>query len=153
MRSVFIAAIAALAVPASQAAEKPADLKQGAGLDKVVAHCSACHSLDYIPMNSRFLDTAGWDAEVAKMINAFGAPIDQADAKVIAEYLRTNYGPQTAGVGAAKGNSELPRHRLGVVQPKVLAPSSSRPRLGSALGAPDGTSGARDGTSDRAGRE
>jgi hypothetical protein len=26
------------------------------------------------------------------MINAFGAPIDQADAKIIADYLKSNYG-------------------------------------------------------------
>jgi hypothetical protein len=29
---------------------------------------------------------------VAKMINAFGAPIDPADAKTIADYLKANYG-------------------------------------------------------------
>jgi hypothetical protein len=45
-------------------------------------------------MNSPFLNASGWDAEVAKMINAFGAPIDQADAKVIADYLNRNYGHQ-----------------------------------------------------------
>ena len=83
----------AIAVLASQAAEKPAELKPGAGLDKVVAHCDKCHGLDYILMNGGFLDNAGWDAEVAKMINGFGAQVDQADAKVIAEYLGTNYGP------------------------------------------------------------
>jgi len=49
-----------------------------------------CHSLDYVPMNSPFL-TAQWDAEVAKMIGAFGAPIDQADAKIIADNLKKNY--------------------------------------------------------------
>jgi hypothetical protein len=43
-------------------------------------------------MNSPFLSPAGWDAEVAKMINAFGAQIDQADAKTIADYLHKNYG-------------------------------------------------------------
>ena len=93
MRTVLITAMTGIAVLASQAAEKPTKLKQGAGLDKVVAHCDGCHSLDYIPMNGGFLDIAGWNAEVAKMINAFGAPIDQADAKVIAEYLEKNYGP------------------------------------------------------------
>jgi len=108
MRSVFIAAIAVVAMSVSQAAEKPAELKQGAGLDKVVAHCSACHSLDYIPMNSRFLDNAAWNAEVAKMINAFGAPIDPADAKGIARYLGINYGPQTASTGAIKVNRQPP---------------------------------------------
>jgi hypothetical protein len=33
-----------------------------------------------------------WDAEVTKMINAFGVPISDADAKEITEYLTANYG-------------------------------------------------------------
>ena len=64
----------------------------GPGLDKVEANCGACHSLDYIQMNSPFLDAAGWNAEVAKMIKAFGAPVDDADAKAIVDYLTKNYG-------------------------------------------------------------
>jgi hypothetical protein len=43
-------------------------------------------------MNSPFLNGIGWEAEVNKMINAFGAPIDRGDAKVIADYLNENYG-------------------------------------------------------------
>ena len=48
--------------------------------------------MDYIPLNSPFLDSGGWNAEVTKMIKAFGAPISAADAKVIADYLSANYG-------------------------------------------------------------
>jgi len=33
-----------------------------------------------------------WDAEVTKMIKAFGAPISDADAKEIVDYLSANYG-------------------------------------------------------------
>ena len=33
-----------------------------------------------------------WDAEVTKMIKALGAPINDADAKAIADYLAKNYG-------------------------------------------------------------
>jgi hypothetical protein len=33
-----------------------------------------------------------WDAEVTKMIKAFGAPISDADAKAIVDYLVANYG-------------------------------------------------------------
>jgi len=80
-----------IVVPAA-AKEKPVHLKQAPGLDKVEANCVACHSLDYIEMNSPFLNSAQWDAEVAKMIHAMGAPIDAADAKVIADYLTKNYG-------------------------------------------------------------
>jgi mono/diheme cytochrome c family protein len=72
--------------------EKPVELKKAPGLDKVEGNCGACHSLDYIQMNSPYLDSKGWDAEVAKMRNVFGAPIDDADAKAIAEYLKKNYG-------------------------------------------------------------
>ena len=43
-------------------------------------------------MNSPFLNAAGWTAEVTKMIKAMGAPIDDADAKAIADYLAKNYG-------------------------------------------------------------
>jgi sulfite dehydrogenase (cytochrome) subunit B len=43
-------------------------------------------------MNSPFLSAAAWNAEVTKMIKAMGAPISDADAKVIADYLARNYG-------------------------------------------------------------
>jgi hypothetical protein len=43
-------------------------------------------------INSLFLDSAKWSAEVAKIINAFGAPIEPADARPIADYLKQNYG-------------------------------------------------------------
>jgi hypothetical protein len=92
MRSICIAIMMAFIVIPAAADEKPVRLTQAPGLDKVEANCGACHSLDYIPMNSPFLNVDGWDAEVAKMINAFGAPIGQADAKVIADYLKKNYG-------------------------------------------------------------
>jgi hypothetical protein len=39
-----------------------------------------------------FLERQGWEAVVNKMINAFGAPIKPADAKVIIDYLAENYG-------------------------------------------------------------
>jgi mono/diheme cytochrome c family protein len=83
--------VALTALPAA-ADEPTVQLKPGPGLDKVEGNCSACHSLDYIQMNSPFLNAAGWNAEVAKMIKAFGAPISDADAKDIAAYLAKNYG-------------------------------------------------------------
>ncbi len=91
MRMLTIAAFVALTVGAASAQEKAITLKPGPGLDKVEANCGLCHSLDYIQMNSPFLG-AGWDAEVGKMIKAFGAPINDADAKAIADYLKKNYG-------------------------------------------------------------
>ncbi len=88
----LLALLVLLAAPVFAADEKKVELKPGAGLDKVESNCAACHSLDYIRMNSPFLAPAAWDAEVTKMIKTFGAPIDDADAKAIAEYLKKNYG-------------------------------------------------------------
>jgi hypothetical protein len=73
------------------AQESKVQLKDAPGKDKAL-QCGACHSLDYIPMNSRFVDKAGWNATVNKMINAFGAPIPRDDVETIVNYLAQNYG-------------------------------------------------------------
>jgi hypothetical protein len=92
VRSIAIVFLSAIMTVAAAAVEKPVSLKSAPGLDKVEANCGACHSLDYVQMNSRFLNAAGWEAEVAKMVNAFGAPIAPADAKSVVDYLTANYG-------------------------------------------------------------
>ena len=92
MRALAIAIFTAALVLPAVAQEKPVALKKAPGLDKVEAHCSGCHSLDYIVMNSPFPSAALWDAEVTKMIRVFGAPIGDADAKDISDYLKANYG-------------------------------------------------------------
>jgi mono/diheme cytochrome c family protein len=92
MRTVAIVFVTAmLAIPAF-ADEQKIELKKADGVDKVEANCQACHTLAYIPMNSKFLNAAGWNAEVTKMVKAYGAPIEDADAKAIADYLAKNYG-------------------------------------------------------------
>jgi mono/diheme cytochrome c family protein len=86
------AAMFAVALATNAAAqESKVVLKEGAGRDKAM-QCLACHSLDYIQMNSRFLDKAGWTASVNKMINAFAAPIPKQDVDAIATYLSEQYG-------------------------------------------------------------
>jgi mono/diheme cytochrome c family protein len=92
MRIKLVAAFAGLLAAQAFADEQPIGLKQAPGLDKVESNCAACHSLDYIQMNSPFLNAAAWDAEVTKMVKAFGAPIPDADAKAIGDYLKANYG-------------------------------------------------------------
>lgn len=85
------AALLAVVSGAPHAQESKVQLKDGPGRDKAM-QCAACHSLDYIQMNSRFLDKAGWTAAVNKMINVFGAPIPKEDVETIASYLAQNYG-------------------------------------------------------------
>jgi hypothetical protein len=88
-----LSAIATLATGAiAIAGEEKVKLKDAPGVDKVRNNCIACHSLDYIPLNSPFLDAKGWEATVAKMQKAYGAPIKAEDAAPIAQYLAENYG-------------------------------------------------------------
>ena len=92
MNRILIATMLVAACGSTFAAENKFKLKQAPGLDKVQVNCSACHSLDYIQLNSPFLDHKGWDATVTKMIKAFGAPIKAADTPAIVDYLAKNYG-------------------------------------------------------------
>ena len=82
-------------VPEDQAAPGP-------GRELFIARCSSCHSVDYIRMHAPFGTPALWEASVAKMRNAFKAPLDDEDARAIVEYLSVAYGPESP---AAKGPS------------------------------------------------
>ena len=81
-----------LATTPARADEQPVELKPGPGQDVVQNECNICHSLDYIRMNSPFLNADGWKAEITKMRTGYGAPIDDADAETILKYLSTHYG-------------------------------------------------------------
>ena len=91
MKYLVSLAVFAISFP-TLADETAITLKDASGRETVLNNCGACHSLDYIPMNSPFLNRAGWDAEVGKMIKVFGAPIDAGDAKTIIDYLTKSYG-------------------------------------------------------------
>jgi cytochrome c5 len=77
---------------AATAGENQILLKERPGKNQVVGQCAICHSLDYITMNTKIPDRAGWEKTVDKMINVMGAPIDDADKKIIIDYLTQNYG-------------------------------------------------------------
>jgi hypothetical protein len=89
MRYGLIAVLLLLGSRAAVAGDDPLPLKPGGDLTAAV--CGSCHTSDYIIMNSPFLAPATWKAEVAKMRNAFGAPIDDATAATITDYLIANY--------------------------------------------------------------
>jgi mono/diheme cytochrome c family protein len=91
MRRLFLVPVL-LASSTARADESAVKLADRPGKDLVEANCIMCHSLDYIPMNSVFLDRKGWEASVAKMIKVMGAPIDEADAAKIVDYLVESYG-------------------------------------------------------------
>lgn len=87
----FIALAVLTAAPAG-AQEKAIQLKAGKGRDVTVSKCAICHSLDYIQMNSPFLDKKGWDGVVNKMVNAYGAPLSKEEIPTVVDYLTQYYG-------------------------------------------------------------
>ncbi len=52
-----------------------------------MGYCVMCHSLDYIQGNSTFMTRQVWEAEVTKMIKAYGAQVPPDDATKIVDYL------------------------------------------------------------------
>jgi hypothetical protein len=67
------------------------DLKPGPGKEKVETLCNICHSVDYILMQPKS-SRSQWAASVNKMRKVFGAPIGDADAEVITQYIADQYG-------------------------------------------------------------
>jgi hypothetical protein len=86
--------LSAGSVTASLAGESDVKLRDGPGRELVQANCVMCHSLDYIQMNSVFLDREGWQKSVDKMIKVMGAPIRTEDVAPIVDYLTAAYGKQ-----------------------------------------------------------
>lgn len=76
-----------------QLPDETAAFKPGPNRDAVLNNCAACHSADYIqtqPRGPKFTRDF-WQAEVTKMIKVYGAPIDEADAAKIVDYLTSAY--------------------------------------------------------------
>ncbi len=63
----------------------------GAAADAINANCLSCHSAGMVLTQPDFA-RATWAAEVDKMIHAFKAPIDAANATAIVDYLATTKG-------------------------------------------------------------
>ena len=90
MRTLFL--LLTFFAASANAGENQTILKDRPGRNQVIAQCSMCHSLDYITMNAKIPDRAGWEKTVGKMINVMGAPINDADKQIIIDYLAQNYG-------------------------------------------------------------
>ena len=89
------AAVALIATAAIAFAQEKIELKPGPGRDQVMGYCVMCHSLDYIQGNSPFMTRQVWEAEVQKMIKAYGAQIPADDVPKLVDYLTANYGVAT----------------------------------------------------------
>jgi len=66
--------------------DDPAELPEGPGREVVAANCTACHSPSTMLQQPR-LPREKWEAEVAKMIKLYKAPVDQKDVPQIVDYM------------------------------------------------------------------
>jgi len=56
------------------------------GKTEFVSYCGICHSLKYITAQPAF-PRKTWEAEVHKMIEKYGAPVDSIKSRKIVDYL------------------------------------------------------------------
>lgn len=98
LAAAFLLAIAfggpALAAPKTyKLPDETATFKPGPepGFEAAKNNCTACHSTDYINYQPGKKGRAFWEAEVQKMIKVYKAPIEEKDAKAIADYLGQTY--------------------------------------------------------------
>jgi len=83
---LLIAVSCAVAVAAENT-----ELKDAPGRDLTVGRCVVCHSAEYIPSNAPAMNRAAWQKTIQKMRERFGAPITDAEAQQILDYLDANY--------------------------------------------------------------
>jgi mono/diheme cytochrome c family protein len=95
----LIVSLAAVAQAAptfkSQHMDLPPDaavLPDGPNLKIANQNCLACHSADMV-LDQPPLPRATWAAEVTKMRNTYKAPISDADAALIVDYLAATHAP------------------------------------------------------------
>lgn len=80
-------------LPAEDVKLKPASLP---GYGIAMQKCAICHSADYVSYQPPGLSLAQWTAEMKKMQQAYGAPIDDAEVEQLGAYLAVAYGSAKA---------------------------------------------------------
>ena len=77
----------------------PADVPPGPNVQVYEKNCLICHSARYVVTQPRF-SKAVWQAEVKKMVDAYGATIPEADQALIVQYLVAVKGSDGAATNA-----------------------------------------------------
>ena len=76
-------------LPPETAQLRPSEL---AGFVIAAQKCAICHSADYINYQPPGMTLTQWTAEMTKMQHTYGAPIDDAEVKLLGIYLAATYG-------------------------------------------------------------
>lgn len=64
----------------------PSAITDGPNKELYERNCLTCHTARYVSMQPHFSKTV-WQNEVKKMVDAYGAPVPEADQALIVEYL------------------------------------------------------------------
>ena len=78
----------------------PAEIAPGPNVNTYRRDCLLCHTSRYVSMQPRFPKPV-WQNEVKKMVDAYGAPISEADQALIVEYLVAVKGTAPSGTVSA----------------------------------------------------
>ncbi len=62
------------------------EFPEHSGKAEFVSYCGICHSLKYITAQPAF-PRKTWEAEVHKMVEKYGAPVDSINSRKIVDYL------------------------------------------------------------------
>ncbi|NSX16443.1 MULTISPECIES: SorB family sulfite dehydrogenase c-type cytochrome subunit [Cupriavidus] len=98
-------------LPAENVRLKPARLP---GYGIAMQKCAICHSADYVSYQPPGLTLAQWTAEMKKMQQAYGAPIDDAEVEQLGAYLAVAYGsakpkdPEIVAIAQKAGKPAAP---------------------------------------------
>lgn len=90
----FLSLVSVSASPISyELSPETAAFKPEPNLEVAMNNCTGCHSADLISTQPRGPKSKKdfWQAEVTKMIKAYGTPIDATDVGKIVEYLAHTY--------------------------------------------------------------
>lgn len=100
-----------IALPPDTSVLRPSDLP---GYQVAQQKCGICHSADYVSYQPPGMTQAQWTAEMLKMRQAYGAPLDDDEVKMLGAYLAVAYGSATAtdaSVLEASGLTATPPRR------------------------------------------
>lgn len=100
--AVGLSAAADIQLPQETAQLKPSDLP---GFVVAAQKCALCHSADYINFQPPGMTKAQWTAEMTKMQHVYGAPISDAEVKLLGIYLAATYGDASTVTAADRALS------------------------------------------------
>ena len=88
-----VLALVALSMSGVQAASPEDELPEGEGKKILTTSCTSCHDLSEVTKFRGYYDRKQWRDIVVTMME-YGAPVDERQVDVLADYLTKNLGKQ-----------------------------------------------------------